>query len=172
MYTARRRGPRQEDDQKEARSGPPDSTPADAAKQTFQSLRFLAKTLWDWTHFFSGYVRLDVLLAVGLGFILLPWLARRVVGLVIGRMLLPSVFGTGYEESKAAWHDWISTAIDRLIPPPGIDEGRAGEGIVNTLTGGGGGKGGEAGGWWWKPQVGALVIRGVRWAIKHVLGVQ
>lgn len=102
------------------------------------------------------------------GSVLLPWLARSAFGLVIGRLLLPYVFGKSYHERKHAYHEWVAATIDRLIPPPGVDDSRAGEGIINSITGG---EKGQKGLFWWKPQMGVLIIKGVRAGLKYVLGV-
>lgn len=184
MYTAqrpgeegplRRRGPPQQQEEEDkpttASTPPPEATPVDAVKATLNYVSFLLRTLWDWARFLVAYFRFDVALLSVLSIVLLPWLARRVLDSVVGRIFLPSVLGKGFEETKNAYQHWISAAIDRLIPPPGVDEEKAGEGIINTLnavTGGGGSNKGR----WWKPHVGSWVIRGLRWAVKHALGVQ
>ncbi len=157
----------QEEVKMQSRQVPPEATPVDAAKATLGSLLFLATTLWAWARFLLAYFRLDVLVALVLGTLATVWLARHVLGLIVGRMLLPSVFGKSYHETKSAYHEWISAAIDRLIPPPGVDEGRAGAGIINTITGASGK--GEKG--WLKGKLGPFVIQAVRWGIKRTLGV-
>lgn len=146
----------------------PKATPKEAGKDAAKSLWHLGKTLWGWARVGLGHFRLDWALYLVAGGVLLPWLTRTVFGTILGRLTLPYAFGKGYEESKHAYHEWVSAAIDRLIPPPGVDEGRAGEGIINSITGG---KGGEKGRFWWKPNVGVLLIKGVRWGIKYALGV-
>lgn len=147
---------------------PPKATPKDAGKDALRSLWFLAKTLGGWARFGLAYFRLDWALYLVAGGVLLPWLARHVLGAVLGRVVLPYAFGKGYEESKHAYHEWVSAAIDRLIPPPGVDEGRAGEGIINSISGA---DKNEKGLFWWRPQVGVLLIKGVRWGVKKALGV-
>lgn len=98
----------------------------------------------------------------------LPWFARSILGLFLGRLLLPYVFGKSYKESKHAFSSWISATADHLIPPPGVDETRAGEGIMNAITAG---KKEQRDFMFWKPQVGVLLIKGVRAGLKYVLGV-
>jgi hypothetical protein len=152
-----------EDTYRKPSGAPEAATPAEAAKDTLRSLRQLATTLGGSTKDFLAYFRLDAVLLTLVGGLTLVWFSRHLLSLVLGRVLLPALFGKSYAESKSAYHEWMSAAIDRLIPPPGIDEGRAGEGIINTLTGGKQK--------WWKPQIGFVAIRALRWTVKRVLGV-
>lgn len=148
--------PKQPSPVEEAEPVPPEQpTPAEALKITWYSLEYLAGSLWSWGKFFLAYFRFDFLVLLAL-FFLLPWVARRLVMLALRRLLLPFVFGEGYDVSGGkAGHmarRWMSRVVDRVLPA-GDNEGAA------AAEGGKGSSGSMVG------------TKMLRWIVRSVLGV-